>query len=421
MAVAMDAEGPQGAAAETGTGAGSRAGMILTFGLCGVIMIAEGFDTYSVGYVGPELIKTWGINAATEGLMYAVSVAASLFGSIGIGALSDRIGRKWLLVVSSVAFGLATFACAAAPDINVLILMRVLTGLGLGASIPCAMALATEAAPPRWKATVPVMVSACIGSGMIVSGLVAAAVMPVWGWRGLLYVGGAFPMAVALLMAPWLPESQVLAAAIRRAPKAGWRELADPKIVGVTAVTTLGLLATYTVTFFFGFWLPSLMNSYVHDIRAVGLAVAGIKTFSLVGSLALGRLMDRFGPSKVLPLAFVLAAVALAVGKASSFALVALGLGVTSFFIDGAFSGIIGFTAMVFPARVKGAGIGVAIGVGRLLGGTLGPMLGGVLLADKLPVRQVALVFALPMLVAALMVFLAARLKGADEPAAAVK
>jgi AAHS family 4-hydroxybenzoate transporter-like MFS transporter len=362
-------------------------------------------------------MKAWGISSATEGLLYAVSVAASLFGSIGIGALSDRIGRKWLLIVSSVAFGAASLGSAAASDINMLLLMRVLTGLGLGASIPCAIALATEAAPQRFKATIPVMVSACIGSGMIVSSLAAAAVMPAWGWRGLLVVGGVFPFPLALAMAPFLPESRALKAAIREAPKVTpWRELLEPRTAATTVAIILGLVATYTVTFFFGFWLPSLLNSFVHNIRTVGLTTAAIKTSSLFGALALGRLMDRFGAGKILPISFCVAAVvlALAVGKTSSFLGLALGLGVANFFLDGSFGGIIGFAALAFPTRVKGAGIGLSIGVSRLIGGTLGPMLGGVLLGQHMSVRLVSAIFALPLLVAALMVFIAGRIQPVD-------
>jgi AAHS family 4-hydroxybenzoate transporter-like MFS transporter len=385
----------------------------LTLILCGVAMVAEGFDTYAVGYIGPALTKEWGISQAMVGTIYAVGVAASLFGSIALGGLSDRVGRKWLLIGSSLVFGVATLLSAAAPNLQVLILTRILAGLGLGASIPCGMALAAEAADVKHRATVPVLMSACIGGGVIVASLTAAAVMPVWGWRALLYAGGGFPLVVALCMAPLLAESTKLKAAIRSGRQTvSWRGLLEPRIALTTVVVTGGLFATYIVTFFFGFWLPTLLNSVVHDIRTVGLASALIKTCSLFGSLLLGRLMDRFGAARVLPIAFVLAAAALgfAVGRTPSFAGLVAGLALASFFLDGAFSGIIGFGAIVFPTRIRGAGIGLTVGIARLLGGTFGPMMGGVLLATGMSVKLISAVFALPLLVAALMVVLAGRI-----------
>ncbi len=386
----------------------------VTIILCFTAMIAEGFDTYAIGYIGPSLVKDWGISQAEVGTLYAVGVAASLLGSIAFGALSDLLGRKWLLIGSSVVFGIATLLSASAPSLSILMLTRVLAGIGLGASIPCSMALAAEAAKAKYRATVPVLTSACIGAGVIVASLTAAAVMPVWGWRSLLYTGGCFPLVVALFMAPLLMESPQLEKVIEAGrQKLPWRALLDPRIALTTVVVTGGLCATYIVTFFFGFWLPTLLNSVVHDIRTVGLASALIKTFSLFGSLLLGRLMDRYGAVRVLPVAFILAAAALffAVGNMSSFTSLVTGLAVASFFLDGAFSGMVGFSAIVFPTRVRGTGIGLTIGLGRVLGGTFGPMMGGVLLGAGMSVSMISAVFSLPLLVAAFMVVLAGRVR----------
>jgi AAHS family 4-hydroxybenzoate transporter-like MFS transporter len=386
---------------------------LLVFCLCSLAMIAEGFDTYSVGYVGPALVKEWSLGQTVVGQIYAVGVAASLVGSLTLGALSDLIGRKWLLVAAMVLFGVSTLVGAAAPDVSVLLVTRVVTGLGLGASIPCAMALATEEAVLRFKATVPVLMSACIGIGVIVASLAAAAVMPRFGWRGLLWVGGVLPLLVAAPMIWRLPNTKraVGAGGGRALSFEPLKPLLRPDMVLLTVIVIVGLVATYTVTFFFGFWLPTLVGSVSKDIRTVGLASALIKTFSLFGSLTLGRLMDRFGAPKVLPAAFVAAFLVLvtAIGTHHTLTALVLSLGVASFFLDGAFSGIIGFSAMVFPASVRGAGIGATVGIGRLIGGTLGPIFGGLLLSQGLSVKAICAAFASPLLVAALMVAVAAR------------
>ncbi len=406
----LQAINPDGARADSPTMSRSA---LLAFVLCSVAMIAEGFDTYGVGYVGPALVKEWGLSHAVVGQLYAVGVVASLFGTLGLGALSDWIGRKWLLVAATIGFGLATVWSAMAPNLHVLMISRFLAGLGLGASVPCAMALASSQTPARFRATVPVLMSACIGLGSVVAGLSAAAVMPRFGWRGIMYVGAVFPILVAVLMAPLLTESRALAAAVVgpvRVVRPPWRDLLRPRMLLIILTVTLGLIANYTVTFFFGFWLPTLVASAATDVRTVGLATALIKTASVFGSVTLGVLMDRFGVRRTLPFAFVAAAIVLVatVNDSHQLAALVLSLGVASFFLDGAFSGIIGFGAIVFPPSIRGSGIGITVSIGRLLGGTFGPMLGGVLLGRGLPVKAVCAVFAGPLLVAAVMVALAA-------------
>lgn len=108
-----------------------------------------------------------------------------------------------------------------------------------------------------------------------------------------------------------------------------------------------------------------------------------IKTASLLGSLTIAAVLSRFGPARLLPLAFFVAALALAVGvhDAGTFASTIAMLAFVSFFVDGAFSGIVGFVAYVFPDRVCATSIGLTTGLARLSGGTLGPMLGGILVA----------------------------------------
>lgn len=288
------------------------------------------------------------------------------------------------LVGSSVVFGAATLLSVGSRSVC-LMLTRVLAGIGLGASIRCAMALAAEAAPEKYRATVPVFTSACIQVGVIVASLAAAAVMPVWGWRCAALCGRQFRDSLSPSL--WRPCSP---------DPPSWREemgagrykqylgarYSKARIALTTVVVCVGMCAVYVVTFFFGFWLPTLLNSMVNDIRTVGLASAFIKTFSLFGSLLLGRLMDRCGAAGVLPLPSSW----LPASCYSSWArrhrlpvsLRAWRWPPSSWTVHS--SGIIGFSALVFPTRIQGHGYRhLTIGVARVLGGTFGPMMGGVL------------------------------------------
>lgn len=393
--------------------AAGPSGMVTTVVLCVLAMIVEGFDTYAIGYVGPAISQAWALPQSTVGTLYATGVCASLVGSVALGAAADRLGRKSLLTWSCLLFGGATLLGAFAPSIEWLFLSRAVAGLGLGASIPCAMALAVESAPPRWRASTPIFLSAMIGAGNLSAGLSAAAVMPAYGWRGLLALGGALPLAVALAMPIFLRESPALAPEPRR--RALLSELVTWEMVPRLLIVTTALFAIYMVTFFFGFWMPTLLHDITPDMRQVGLGMALIKTCSLAGSLLVAVLVARLGTRRVLPAVAVLAALALVllVGRSDGFIGVVLGFGAASFFIDAAFSGAISLGAIVFPSRLRATGIGITIGVARLLGGTAGPMVGGILLDRHFGLHGVTATFAVPLILAAGLIWLALRTRDA--------
>lgn len=377
-------------------------GSLIAIILCALAMIFEGFDTYAISYAGPVITREWTLSQAVVGQMYAAGVAASLIGSVAFGFLSDRYGRKRLLILATLTFGAGTLMGAMAPSIGMLMLSRVLNGIGLGASIPCAMALAVEAARPRYRAAIPVLMSAAIGTGQIVASLAAAAIMPAFGWRGLLYLGAILPVAIAPLMALFLIESPF--AATLKEKRTPWHALAAPDILPTTLLAIGALLATYVVTFFFGFWLPALVQTVTPDIKTVGLAMTLIKSCSLAGSLLVAWMVTVYGLRHILPLAFLLAAASLVLfmGRGGETLVdMTIALSLASFFVDGAFSGVIGLGAAVFPAHLRASGIGVSIGLGRLIGGTIGPMLGGVLLDRHATLPTIGAVFALPLVVAA--------------------
>lgn len=104
--------------------------------VCGLAMIVEGFDTYAVGYVGPLISKEWAMTPLEVGQIYSFGVAASLIGSVVFGALADRFGRRKLLVLATVIFGLATLLGAGATSVGMLILSRVLAGGGWAHRFP---------------------------------------------------------------------------------------------------------------------------------------------------------------------------------------------------------------------------------------------------------------------------------------------
>src|SRR6202000_3549638 len=145
---------------------------------CAAVLVLDGFDTQAIGYVAPALAKEWQLSKGALGPVFSAGLFGLMIGALVFGPLADRIGRKKIILFSTAAFGLGAFATAFAQDTNTLLLIRFLTGLGLGGAMPNAIALTSEYNPQRRRATM-IMIMFCgfsLGAalgGMLGGGFIA--------------------------------------------------------------------------------------------------------------------------------------------------------------------------------------------------------------------------------------------------------
>lgn len=378
--------------------------------ICALAMVAEGFDTYSIGYAAPLIVKAWGLSPATLGLLFATNVIASALGTMGIGPIADRHGRKPCLVAVLFVFGITTFATAHVSGLATLAIARTLSSLALGASVPIAIALAGETAPMAHRSSIAALVSGGIAVGIVVSSLTAAALVPAYGWPALMYAGGLLAIALAVPILLFVAEPVPTQPSVTDEGRGRVADLFTPAHRSATAICLFVLTMVFAVSFFFNFWLPSLLLKVHGDVRDVALATALAQSMSPVGAFIVGRGMDRLG-LRALAFTFALAAIALtiAVNIGSNFMSLAAGFCLVCLFMNGAFGGAVALPVRLFPSNLRATALGFTIGGGRLVGGSFGPMVGGWLLARNLPTSAVAVAFGPPLLLAAFALFLFAR------------
>src|SRR6516164_7833519 len=111
---------------------------------CAAVLFLDGFDTQAIGYVAPALAKEWGLSKAALGPVFSAGLFGLMIGALLFGPLADRVGRKAIIIFSTLAFGLGALATAFVNDVGSLIVIRFLTGLGLGGAMPNTVALTTE-------------------------------------------------------------------------------------------------------------------------------------------------------------------------------------------------------------------------------------------------------------------------------------
>ncbi|GJD52570.1 4-hydroxybenzoate transporter PcaK [Methylobacterium crusticola] len=409
---------------------------------CAAVLFVDGFDTQAIGYVAPELVRDWALPRGALGPVFSAGLLGLMIGALVFGPLSDRIGRKRIIVASTAAFGLGTLATAFAGDTGILIALRFLTGLGLGGAMPNAVALTSEFSPQRRRATMVMTMFCGFSVGAALGGLIAAALIPAFGWRAVFLVGGAAPLALVPLLAWRLPESvrflavsgrsdaQVGAILSRAFPHeplpAGTRfAVHEPHLPGLAvahlfgegrARTTLLLWVVFFMSlldlYFLSNWLPTVLSDLGASVSLAAAIGSLLQVGGVVGTVTLGRFIDRFS-FRALALTYGVAAVAVAAIGAAGHAIVpaALAIFCAGFCIVGGQIASNALAAGTYPTRVRATGIGWALGIGRA-GSIVGPLVGGALLAQHWTTQSLFLAAAVPALCAALAALALARRDG---------
>jgi AAHS family 4-hydroxybenzoate transporter-like MFS transporter len=410
--------------------------------ICAAVLFLDGFDTQAIGYVAPALAKEWGLNKVILGPVFSAGLFGLMIGALLFGPLADRIGRKKIIIFSTLAFGIGTFATAFVGDVNTLLAIRFLTGLGLGGAMPNAVAMTSEFSPHRRRSTMVMIMFCGFSVGAALGGLLAAALIPHFGWRSVFIVGGAAPLLLAPILAWRLPESVRFLALSGRAPAriAELLGFINPKAVFAPATQfvvhepalaglpvlhlfrdgrTLVTLLLWVVFFmslldlyFLSNWLPTVLNDLGASVSSAAVIGSMLQVGGVVGTFALGSIIDRFS-FRALTLVYFVAVFAVgAIGQLGhSVVLVTTAIFIAGFCIVGGQIAANALAAGFYPTSVRSTGIGWALGIGRV-GSIVGPLVGGALLTLKWSTAEVFMTAAIAALCAALAAFFLSRIAG---------
>jgi AAHS family 4-hydroxybenzoate transporter-like MFS transporter len=408
-----------------------------------LIVLFDGYDISAVGFAAPELIKAWGVtDRAALGPVFSASLVGMLFGAPGLGYIGDRWGRKIAIVLSCLVFGGFTWASVLATSLDQLLWLRFFAGIGIGGLMPNAIALVAEYAPRRLRATMIILMFTGVTFGGALPGLVSVTLVPQHGWPILFAIGGVAPLVAAACVALWCPESikylvvkggrrARIEALMRRLqpglaidPQAEFvvrdekrfgefsiRQLFGEGLALITPLLWLLFAANLMGFYFLLSWTPTLLTSANLPVAKAATATALFQLGGTIGGLVLARPMDKLGLAPV-TLLFALAVPVVAsigyVGRLSEpLLMIVMFLG--GFCVLGLQFGLNATSALIYPTAFRSNGAGWALGVGRV-GSIAGPLVGGVLIAMKLPVQQLYLWAAVPFIVGAVASFLLERL-----------
>src|SRR6516165_1545598 len=164
--------------------------------LCALIQMLDGYDLSAIGLAVPSLVKAWALQPAAFTQAFVWSSIGIMVGAMLSGPIADRFGRKPVLLVSVAFFGVFSLASAYATSLQMLVILRFFTGIGIGGAMPTTVALTSDYAPARWRASVVMFMFTGNAIGAFFAGQIAAQILPTWGWEGIFYVGGIVPLVM---------------------------------------------------------------------------------------------------------------------------------------------------------------------------------------------------------------------------------
>lgn len=411
---------------------------ILVLVLCFIIMIIDGFDAQAIGFVAPVISVAWGVSKASFSPVFAAGLLGMAIGALFFGALADRFGRKAIVVVCFVTFGVLTVGKAYAASLSVLTTLQFLAGLGVGGAMPNAIALISEYSPAKRRSLMVTVASAGYSVGASGAGFLTARLAADYGWQATFVVGGAAALLIAPVLLVLLPDS------IRFMALSGARHSKLMRILhkidtslpfgtdysltsnehklvglpvghlfrkgrsGMTVFLWIAVFMDLLVIYYMTSWLPVTIHGVGGiSVEDAAIAAALFSAAGLFGTPVVGQLMDWFGPVRMLALSFLLASICIGFtgGLASSHLALKIIVFLAGFFSVGAHLGLSALAGELYPTFMRATGVGWALGIGRI-GSLISPVLGGLLLAWQWNVSSIFLAVAVPAAFAALSVLL---------------
>ncbi|MEC8644996.1 MAG: MFS transporter [Pseudomonadota bacterium] len=407
---------------------------IQTVFICTLINMLDGFDVLVMSFAAASVSSEWTLTPYQLGILLSAGLFGMAIGSISLGALADRLGRKRLVNICLVIVTAGMFASAYSENQEQLLAFRFVTGIGIGGMLATLTTLVSEYSNESSRGLCIGFLQSGYPLGALLGGIVSVYLIDSFGWRSLFIFGGS----LSLIMLPFvfwkLPESldflllrgnqadkskiQQILAKLRietseflhtteeSKKKADWSSLFSSD----SRANTLYLWTCYFLLMFsFYFvvsWTPKLLvDAGLTTGQGISAGVY-LQAGGLVGAISLGLLGYKFKVPILTSVFFCCGVAAMLFYGLVELGLISLMLvaAIMGFFLIGAMIGLYTIAPSVYPANVRVSGVGLAIGIGRI-GAIVAPLAGGIILNSGYSTDEIFVIFSIPLILAALAVY----------------
>lgn len=406
-----------------------------------LLNVVDGFDVVAMAASASAVAAQWGLSDENKGWVLSAVLVGMAIGAAGLAPLSDRVGRRRVIIAAMGVTGVSMIATGLIPQsLTLLVLVRIASGLGIGVILASSAAISGEFMPQRLRGLAVSIVIMGYPCGALLVGPVAGMVIPSQGWEMVFIYGGVATLALGVVVFLFLPESveyltsrpspdlQRINGILQRLGRArldlladGGRQEAATDVgrdrPGVAHLFGDGLRAdtlALWVMYFLGFlaiyfllsWIPLLIEGAGYA-RAEGLvALTQFNFGAIVGTVIIALVSTRVGLA--VPIGLYYAGAALALGvifvvRPEDIRVLYALIFAAGFLLQGAFTAMYALAAQTYPTAVRATGVGWAAGLGRV-GAIVSPIVTGYLVAAGWDMYQLFLLFAVPLVIAAVLV-----------------
>ncbi|MBJ9984918.1 aromatic acid/H+ symport family MFS transporter [Acinetobacter sp. S40] len=395
--------------------------------LCLMIVVVDGIDISIMGFVAPVIKQEWGISTTDLAPVMSAALVGLALGAVVSGPLADKFGRKKLLIINLLGFGLFTLLAALSGDVTELMMFRFIAGLFMGGVMPQAVTLVTDYSPMRLNGRMVTIILSGFTIGAAIGGFLAAWVIPHYNWHAMMIIGGVLPIILAIIAVFALPESigykvlkhhpkQEIDAIIHKmAPDFDTRnkEFVLPKAKTSTTNPVKTVLSPFYVVgsfllwwsyasglfvvYLLGSWLPMMSHEFGFSISEASLITAIYQLGGPIGCIACGYLMDKINPHIGLVIAYVIAIVFMIfVGEVGhNFVMYSVMCFFIGMWMNGANAGLNSVSSAFYPVFARATGNSWMHGIGRL-GAVASAFAGAYFLSLGWPASKIFLILCLP-------------------------
>lgn len=396
-----------------------------------VLNALDGFDVLSISFASPGIAREWGIDRAALGVVLAMELIGMAIGSVLLGRLSDRIGRRQTMLICLVIMTVGMFMVTTVSTITELSVWRVITGLGIGGMLASINAVAAEFSSSRRKHLSVSLTTIGYPIGAVIGGTIAAQLLKTYDWRSVFYLGTAMTVVCVPLVYLFVPESvywlahkrpagalEKINSTLKRMGHRAIEALPDfeeghhkrslagifsPALIATTIMVTLAYFFHITTFYFVIKWVPKIVVDMGYEASsAVGVLVWANVGGALGGAL-LGFLTLRYNVKSLTIAVLLMSMVMVTIFGRSpdNLAMLSLASGAAGFFTNAGVVGLYALFVHSYPTHVRASGTGFSIGIGRG-GAMLSPIIAGVLFESGVGIPGVALIMAFGSLLAIL-------------------
>jgi benzoate transport len=395
----------------------------------------DGFDVLSISFASPGIARDWGVDRAALGLVLSMELIGMAVGSILLGQLCDRIGRRPTVLGCLIVMATGMALAATATDIRILSVWRLLTGVGIGGMLAATNTVVAEFANAKRRNLAVVLMAAGYPVGAVLGGTFASVFLVDHGWRWVFGFGAivsalCVPLAYFLLpeTVAWLTQRRprdALARINRTLRRIGHPPVdalppVEPSptrpalarlftggLAPVTLLLTLAYFAHIMTFYFILKWAPKIVADFGFAPSSAGSVLVWANVGGIAGSFVVSLLTQKIGIRTLTLIAMVVSTgmVALFGRVPADLAVLSMTAAVAGFFTNGAVVGLYAMFAQSFPTSVRAGGTGFVIGIGRG-GAALSPIAAGFLFANGFTLPTVALLLGGGSIVAAVALIL---------------